>query len=65
VTALRQYLRDAAHDDQIKQEIVGAYYDDQISFDQLKDLVGTEEAANFRVLKRQLDDGFAEEIAEL
>ena len=64
LTALREYLRDAAHDDEIKQEIAGAYYDDEISFEQLKSLVGTEEAANFRVLKRQLDEDFAEELAE-
>ncbi|WP_276300074.1 hypothetical protein [Halorussus lipolyticus] len=27
IDALREYLRDAAHDDEIKQEIAGAYYD--------------------------------------
>lgn len=65
IDALREYLRDAAHDDEIKQEIAGAYYDDEITFEQLKSLVGTEEAANFRVLKRQLNDDLAEELAEL
>lgn len=63
--ALHEYLRDAAHDDEIKQEIAGAYYDDEISFEQLKSLVGTEEAANFRVLKAQLDESLAEDLAEL
>jgi predicted transcriptional regulator len=63
--ALRQYLRDAAHDDEIKQEIAGAYYDDEITFEQLKLLVGKEEAANFRVLKRQLDEDLTDELAEL
>lgn len=62
--ALREYLRDATHDDEIKQEIAGAYYDDEITFEQLKSLVGKEEAANFRVLKAQLDEDFAEELAE-
>src|SRR6056297_195552 len=65
IDALREYLRDAAHDDQIKQEIAGAYYDDEITFEQLKSLVGKEEAANFRVLKRQLDDDLTDELAEL
>lgn len=63
--ALREYLREAAHDDEIKQEIAGAYYDDEISFEQLKSLVGKEEAANFRVLKAQLDESLAEDLAEL
>lgn len=64
ISALRDYLRDAAHDDEIKQEIAGAYYEDEITFDQLQDLVGHEEAANFRVLKQQLSMEFIEEIAE-
>ncbi|WP_247728367.1 hypothetical protein [Halovivax limisalsi] len=63
-SALREYLRDAAHDDDIKQEIAGAYYDDEITFEQLKNLVGHEEAANFRVLKDQLSEEFLEETAE-
>ncbi|WP_138007133.1 hypothetical protein [Halalkalirubrum salinum] len=62
--ALREYLRDASHDDDITQEIAGAYYDDDITFQQLKELVGHEEAANFRVLKRQLSEEFLEETAE-
>lgn len=65
IDALRRFLRDAAHDDEIKQEIAGAYYDDEITFEQLKLLVGKEEAANFRVLKRQLDDDLTEELADL
>lgn len=65
IDALREYLRDAAHDDELKQEIAGAYYDDDISFDELTALVGHEEAANFRVLKRQLDDDLTEDLAEL
>lgn len=54
----------AAHDNDIKQEIAGAYYDDEITFDQLKDLVGHEEAANVRVLKEQLSEEFIAEAAE-
>lgn len=65
VTALREYLHDAAHDDTLTQEIAAAYYDGEISYAQLKALVGAEEAANLRVLKQQLDEGFADEVAEL
>ena len=64
VTALREYLQDATHDDTLVQEIAAAYYDDEITFDQLKALVGAEEAANLRVLKQQLDQDFVDEVAD-
>jgi hypothetical protein len=63
ISALREYLRDAAHSDEVKQEIADAYYDD-ITFEDLKALVGHEEAANFRLLKEQLTDEFVDEVAE-
>lgn len=62
--ALREYLRDAAHDDRIKQEIADAYYEGDLSEDELVALVGHQEAANFRVLKRQLDEEFIDEVAD-
>jgi len=65
VTALREYLQDAAHDDALTREIAAAYYDDEITHEQLKALVGAEEAANRRVLKQQLDEGFVDEVADL
>jgi len=65
VRALREYLREAAHDDDLVQEIAGAYYDDEIAFEQLKGLVGPEEAANFRALKRQLESDYLDEVADL
>jgi hypothetical protein len=64
ISALREHLRDAAHDDDLKQEIAGAYYDEEITFGELQDLVGHEAAANFRVLKEQLDEAFLEETTE-
>lgn len=65
VTALREYLQDATHDDALIQEIADAYYDDEISYEQLKVLVGAEEAANLRVLKQQLDEDFVDDVVEL
>lgn len=65
VTALREYLQEATHDDALTQEIAAAYYDDDISFEELTALLGAEEAANVRVLKRQLDEDYVEELAEL
>ena len=64
VTALREYLQDATHDDALIQEIAAAYYDDEVTFDQLKALLGAEAAANFRVLKQQLDEDFVDAVAE-
>jgi len=64
VTALREYLQNAAHDDALTQEIAAAYYDEDITFEQLKALVGAEEAANLRVLKQQLDEDFVDEVAD-
>ena len=64
VDALRAYLNEATQDDALTQEIAAAYYDDEITFAQLKALVGTEEAANRRVLKQQLDEGFIDEVAD-
>ena len=63
--ALREYLRNAAHEDRLIQEIAGAYYDDEITFEELEVLVGPEDAANFRVLKHQLDESLTEELADL
>jgi len=65
VTALREYLQEATHDDAIVQEIAGAYYDGDLSFEELRSLVGAEEAANIRVLRQQLDEDYLEEVADL
>lgn len=62
--ALREYLREASHEDDLVQEIASAYYDGDISFQQLTGLVGHEQAANFRVLKDQLSEEFVEETAD-
>jgi predicted transcriptional regulator len=64
VTALREYLQTATHDDALTQEIAAAYYDDEITVEQLKALVGAEEAANLQVLKQQLDEDFINEVAD-
>ena len=64
VTALREYLQEATHDDALTQEIADAYYDDEITVEQLTALVGAEEAANLRVLKQQLDEDFLDEVVD-
>jgi len=64
VTALREYLQDATQDETLIQEIASAYYDDEITDEQLNSLVGAKKAANLRVLKQQVDNDFVDEIAE-
>ncbi|QKY15608.1 hypothetical protein [Halorubrum sp. CBA1229] len=64
VTALREYLQETTHDDALTQEIAAVYYNEELSFAQLKALVGAEEAANLRVLKQQLDEDFIDEVAD-
>ena len=64
VTALREYLQEATHDDTLVQEIAAAYYDDEITSKQVQTLLGAAEAANLQVLKQQLDDDFIDEVAK-
>lgn len=64
ISALREYLQDAAHNDALKQEIADTYYDGEITVEQLQTLVGHEEAANFRVLKTQLSEAFLDDATE-
>jgi hypothetical protein len=59
------YKSDVANDDQLTREMVSAYYNDEITFNQLKALIGPEKAAQFRLLKRQIDESRAGELAGL
>lgn len=64
VDALREYLAEAGDEERIQQTIANAYYEDRLSFEQVKAIVGMESAQNFRVLKRQLtDDSISDELA--
>jgi metal-responsive CopG/Arc/MetJ family transcriptional regulator len=65
VSALREYLQEATHEDAITQEIAAAYYDNEITYEQLKSLVGAEEAANLQDHKKQLEEGYVDDIVEL
>ncbi|WP_199723157.1 hypothetical protein [Halobellus sp. Atlit-38R] len=51
-------------EDALSQEIAAAYYDDEITIDQLTELVSAETAANLWVLKQQLDEDFINEVAD-
>lgn len=56
VTALREYLQGAAHDDALVREIEAAYFDDALNYEMLKRLVGAETAQRLRLLKADLAD---------
>jgi metal-responsive CopG/Arc/MetJ family transcriptional regulator len=65
VDALREYLAESSDKERVQQAIADAYYEDRLEFDQVKEIVGTETAQNFRVLKHQLtDESISEELAE-
>lgn len=64
VDALRGYLAEASDKERVQQSIANAYYEDRLTFEQVKAIVGTEPARNFRVLKRQLtDEGISDDLA--
>lgn len=64
LAALREYLRSETADERVEQLIAGAYYDGELTHDQVRQLVGPQRAADFRVLKRELSDDYIDEIAD-
>ena len=65
VHALRRHLQERSQSAEVVQEVAAAYYDDELTFEQLELLVDEQKAANARVLKEQLDESLTEELAEL
>ena len=65
VEALRRHLQERSQNSDVVQEIAAAYYDDEITFEQLELLIGEQKATNVHVLKEQLDESLTEELAEL
>lgn len=64
VDALREYLAEASDEERVRQAIANAYYEDRLTFEQVKAIVGAEAAQNFRVLKHQLtDDSISDDLA--
>jgi metal-responsive CopG/Arc/MetJ family transcriptional regulator len=57
VDALREYLAESSDEERVQQAIANAYYEDRLTFKQIKAIVGMETAQNFHVLKHQLTDG--------
>jgi len=56
VEAIREYLADTAEDETFQELVATKYYDDQLEFETVKQLVGAETAQRLRLLKADLED---------
>ncbi|OLZ41824.1 hypothetical protein A6E15_12895 [Natrinema saccharevitans] len=63
VAALRDYVENA-REGPLEGEVAAAYYDDEITFEELTALVGTRRAADFRLLKGQLESASVDGVPE-
>jgi hypothetical protein len=53
--ALREYVTETASDDSFQAIVANEFYEDRLDFETVKQLVGTDAAQRFRLLKRDLD----------
>ena len=56
VEAIREYIEDTADSETFQELVATKYYDDQLEFETVKQLVGAETAQRHRLLKRDLED---------
>jgi len=56
VEAMREYIQDTADSDTFQELVATKYYDDQLDFETVKQLVGAETAQRLRLLKSDLAD---------
>ncbi|KTG07673.1 hypothetical protein AUR64_02185 [Haloprofundus marisrubri] len=55
VEAIREYIEDTAHSETFQELVATKYYDDQLEFEAVKQLVGAETAQRLRLLKADLE----------
>lgn len=55
VEAIREYIEDTADSDTFQELVAAKYYDDQLEFKTVKQLVGAETAQRLRLLKADLE----------
>ncbi|ELZ96234.1 hypothetical protein [Haloferax sulfurifontis] len=55
VEAIRDYIEDTAHSETVQELVATKYYDDQLDFETVKQLVGAETAQRLRLLKADLE----------
>ncbi len=56
VEAIREYLEETADSETFQELVATKYYDGQLEFETVKQLVGTETAQRLRLLKADLED---------
>ena len=56
VEAIREYIEDTADSETFQELVATKYYDDQLAFETVKQLVGAETAQRLRRLKADLED---------
>ena len=56
VEAIREYIEDTADSETFQELVAVKYYDDQLDFETVKQLVGAETAQRLRLLKSDLED---------
>lgn len=56
VEAIREYIEEAADSDSVQELVAEKYYDDQLDFETVTQLVGAETAQRLRLLKADLED---------
>ncbi|WP_368407896.1 hypothetical protein [Haloarchaeobius salinus] len=56
VKAIREYIEDTADSETFQELVATKYYDDQLEFETVKQLVGAETAQRLRLLKADLED---------
>jgi len=56
VEAIREYIEDTADSETFQELVATKYYDDQLEFETVKQLVGAEAAQRLRLLKADLED---------
>jgi len=56
VDAIREYIEDTADSETFQELVATKYYDDQLEFETVKQLVGAETAQRLRLLSRSEDE---------
>jgi len=56
VEAIREYIADTADSEAFQELVASKYYDDQLDFETVTQLVGAETAQRLRLLKSDLED---------
>lgn len=55
VEAIREYIEETAENETFQQRVAAKYYEDELEFETVKQLVGAEGAQRLRLLKADLD----------